>query len=132
MVLGDWMKEIIVAGATVIENKKLLVILDEQVYYKTPGGKREKNESHKEIVKREAMEEVGIEVEVGELLNEHFIDRGEKKYHLFNYRAYRKSKPKITSEIKGFKWLSYEDSKKEKLSSNVQQLVNFLHVKGEM
>lgn len=46
------MKEIVVAGLVTLENKKLLVILDEQGYYKTPGGKREKNESHEEIVKR--------------------------------------------------------------------------------
>ena len=126
------MKEIIVAGSVIIENKKLLVILDEQGYYKTPGGKREKNESHEETVNRETMEEVGVEIDVRELINEHLIDRGEKKYHLFNYRAYPKTRPKITPEIKEFRWLSYEDSKKEKLSSNVQALVEFLHAKGEM
>ena len=126
------MQEIIAAGSVIIENKKLLVILDEQGYYKTPGGKKEKNESHEEIVKRETMEEVGSEIIFGELVNEHFIDRGEKKYHLYNYRTYLKTRPKITPEIKEFKWISYEDSKKLKLSSNVQTLVEFLHSRGEM
>lgn len=126
------MKEIIVAGSVILENKKLLVILDEQGYYKTPGGKRERNESHEEVVKRETMEEVGLEIDVGKLVNEHFIDREEKKYHLFNYRAYPKTRPKITPEIKEFRWISYKDPKKLKLSSNVQALVEFLHSRGEM
>lgn len=78
------------------------------------------------------MEEVGIKVKLGELVNEHFIDRGGKKYHLFNYRASPKNRPKITPEIKEFRWVSYEDSKKLKLSSNVQELVEFLHSRGEM
>lgn len=126
------MEEIVVAGSVILENKKLLVILDEQDRYKTPGGKKEKNESHEEIVKRETLEETGAEVDVGKLVKEHFISRKEKRYHLFNYRAYLRTRPKITSEIKEFRWMSYRDSKKLKLSSNVQALVEFLHAKGEI
>jgi len=126
------MKKITVAGSVIIEDKKLLVILDGQKVYKTPGGKKEENESHEQIVKRETMEEVGAEVDVKELVNEYFIGTKEKKYYLFNYRAILKTRPKITPEIKEFKWIGYDESKNLKLSSNVKTLIELLHTKGEM
>ncbi|MBD3156086.1 MAG: NUDIX domain-containing protein [Candidatus Aenigmarchaeota archaeon] len=132
MVLGEKVKEIIVAGPVIVESEKLLVILDEQGYYKTPGGKKEKNETMEETVKREALEEVGAQTEVKEVFSEHFVTRGEKNYHLFNLRSELKTRPKMTQEIKEFRWISYEDSKKLNLSSNVKELIDLLHKGGEM
>lgn len=132
MVLGEKVKEIIVAGPVIIKNKKLLVILDEQGYYKTPGGKKEGNETLKQTVRRETMEEVGAETKVGEIFNEHSVTRGKKSYRLFNLRAELKTKPKMTPEIKEFRWIGYGDSRKLDLSSNVKELIEILHKKGEM
>lgn len=59
------------AKAIILKDEKLLVIKkkdDEGYYYILPGGGQEHGETLTEAVKRECMEEVGEEVEAGELL----------------------------------------------------------------
>ncbi|MCH7323742.1 NUDIX domain-containing protein [Solibacillus sp. MA9] len=59
-------------GAVVIvENDKVALIRREKagrVYYVFPGGKQEIGETIEQCAKREAFEELGVEVEIGELL----------------------------------------------------------------
>ena len=59
-------------GAVVlIEQGKVALIRrekNERVYYVFPGGKQEIGETIEQCAKREAFEELGVEVDVGELL----------------------------------------------------------------
>lgn len=52
-----------------------------------PGGKRECNESDEACLRRELMEELGIEVEVGELIESIQHDYPEKSVHLKFFRC---------------------------------------------
>ena len=68
MKVGDRMTD---RGAVVmIENNKVALIKrikGERTYYVFPGGKQEANETIEQCAKREALEELGVEVELGEL-----------------------------------------------------------------
>ena len=52
-----------------------------------PGGKREANESFEDCLRRELMEELGIEVEVGELVESITHSYPEKTVHLRFFRC---------------------------------------------
>jgi mutator protein MutT len=56
-------------------------------FWEFPGGKREPNESFADCVRRELHEELGIEVEVGELLDSITHTYPEKTVHLEFYRC---------------------------------------------
>ena len=61
-------------GAVVIvENNKVALIRREKagrVYYVLPGGKQEPGETIEQCAKREAFEELGVKVEIGELITQ--------------------------------------------------------------
>ena len=63
-----------IRGAVVIiENNKVALIRREKegrIYYVFPGGKQENGETIEQCAKREALEELGVEVEIGELITQ--------------------------------------------------------------
>ncbi|WP_413382049.1 NUDIX hydrolase [Alkalihalobacillus sp. 1P02AB] len=59
------------SGVVIIESNAVVLIKrmrEGQVYYVFPGGGIENGETPEEAAKREAYEELGIEVEIGELI----------------------------------------------------------------
>ena len=127
------MEEIYVAGPVIVKDKKLLVILDDEDYfYKFPGGTVREGEDFISCVKRETKEEIGAEVDVGELIKDVVIKKNGKKVHLLHYKAKLKEKPKKTNEIKEYRWISYDDHQKFSLASNVREILDLLHEKGEL
>ncbi|MBM6615969.1 NUDIX hydrolase [Desemzia sp. RIT804] len=63
---------------------KILLVSPPNGSYLLPGGERELNETHVETLKREAMEELGFEIEVGEYLgeaDEYYYSSHRKKYY---------------------------------------------------
>lgn len=61
----------IAAKAIVIENDKLLVLENkykDEIYYTLPGGGQNHKEDLHQALKRECLEEIGVDVEVKELL----------------------------------------------------------------
>ena len=59
-------------------------------YYVTPGGKIEENESHKEALRREIKEELGIEIEIKDLcleLDDRDYNDSFQYFYNCNYKA---------------------------------------------
>jgi len=74
-----------------------------------PGGKREPDESFEQCLRRELKEELGIEVEVGELLESCTHDYPEKTVHLHFFRcAWKKCEPQALG-CPAFRWASVEE-----------------------
>jgi mutator protein MutT len=74
-----------------------------------PGGKRESNESFEDCLRRELMEELGIEVEVGELVESITHDYPEKTVHLRFFRcAWKRHEPQALG-CPAFKWVTKEE-----------------------
>lgn len=74
-----------------------------------PGGKRAVEETFEECVRRELMEELGIEVEVGELLETIQYQYPEKKVALKFYRCrWRRNEPSALG-CQAFTWIGKEE-----------------------
>ena len=73
-----------------------------------PGGKREANESFEDCLRRELMEELGIEVDVGDLIE--FITHSypEKTVHLRFFRCAWKLHEPQPLGCPAFKWVTSE------------------------
>lgn len=74
-----------------------------------PGGKRDAHESFEECLRRELKEELGIEVEVLELVESLTHDYPEKSVHLRFYRcAWKQHEPRAI-ECAAFRWVRAEE-----------------------
>jgi len=75
--------------AIIIDSNKILLInriKTDDSYWVIPGGKVEQGESHEEAIKRECLEELGIEVVVGKLFLKRINDKiGLEGQHEFFY-----------------------------------------------
>ena len=80
------------------ENREILMVREKESYWYTPGGGLEDGESLTECVKREVLEETGLEIEVGRvvLIEEYF--EGEKHFLCVYFLA--STKGEIASDWK--------------------------------
>jgi mutator protein MutT len=74
-----------------------------------PGGKREADESFEDCLHRELMEELGIEVEVGELVESITHEYPEKTVHLRFFRCVWKMHEPQALCCPAFRWVSVTD-----------------------
>lgn len=133
MVIGEYLKEIYVAGPVIVKNKKLLVILDhEDDFYKFPGGTVKDKEDFVSCVKRETKEEIGVDIDIGELIKDIVIKESEKIIHLLHFRAKIKDEPIKTDEIREYKWINHNESQKLPLTQNVKEIIKILNKRGEL
>ena len=104
------MKIIDVAAGLVFRDHRLLIA---QRYagahlgglWELPGGKREPSETFEQALRRELLEELGIEVEVGELFDSITHDYPEKSVHLKFYRClWQRHEPRALG-CADFKWI---------------------------
>jgi 8-oxo-dGTP diphosphatase len=60
--------------AVVIHDGHALLLLNERGEWDLPGGRPDPGEDHRAALKREVREETGLEVEVGDALDEHLFE----------------------------------------------------------
>ena len=71
-----------------------------------PGGKREADESFEDCLRRELLEELGIEVAIGELIESITHDYPEKTVHLrFFHCAWKQHEPQALG-CPAFRWVT--------------------------
>jgi mutator protein MutT len=103
----EWME---VSAGVVFRNGLLLVTLRRQKdhlggLWEFPGGKRNAGESDEDCLKRELMEELGIEVEIKELLETIAHDYQDKRVRLKFFRCiWRKNEPRAIA-CDDFAWV---------------------------
>ncbi|SJZ42066.1 mutator mutT protein/haloacid dehalogenase superfamily, subfamily IA, variant 3 with third motif having DD or ED/haloacid dehalogenase superfamily, subfamily IA, variant 1 with third motif having Dx(3-4)D or Dx(3-4)E [Pilibacter termitis] len=105
------------------EDNKLLVVKkrENQTHFILPGGKREKNETLEEALKREIREEIGVEL-LDFIFIEKFIVQAQfDDYQIENYMYLCKvnGTPQAKSEISEIKWIDINDVNKQELASGI-------------
>ncbi len=102
-------------GAIVLKKERLLVIRDRfSTGYRLPGGHIEKNESIKDALKREVLEETGIDIEFESIMSiGHFRNGQFGESNLYLVCTARALTDDISindlSEIVDAKWIKFED-----------------------
>jgi 8-oxo-dGTP diphosphatase len=103
-----------VAAGLVFRNGKLLITQRHQDahlggLWEFPGGKREANETFEECLARELREELGIEVEVGEVLESLTHTYPEKTVSLKFFRCRWKQNEPRPIECLDLKWVTADE-----------------------
>ncbi len=111
---GDLEPPLEVAAGVVFRDGKLL-ITQRRVgdhlggFWEFPGGKRECDETFETCLRRELSEELGIEVEVGKLIDTVFHQYPEKTVQLkFFHCAWRRNEPRPLA-CEAVRWVSREE-----------------------
>lgn len=107
-----------VKGVVVKDNKILFLKRKSKtlgyVFWDMPGGRMEENELPKETLKRELMEEAGVELlHVNDLITYHihprYNNKGVKLLLLYFKVQVNTTEIEISSEHLGFKWIGVDD-----------------------
>ena len=108
--MSDGKKQIEVSAALIFHKGKLLITQRREGahlggLWEFPGGKREPNETFEQCLVRELNEELGIEVEVGELFEEVSHAYAEKTVRLKFFVCKLISGKPQTLDCAAFKWV---------------------------
>ena len=97
-----------------------------------PGGKREAHESFEECLRRELKEELGIEVEVLELVESLTHDYPEQSVHLRFFRcAWKQHEPRAI-ECAAFRWVRAEELERYQFPAADARLLEILRRPGAL
>ena len=125
------MREIEVAAALVFRDGRLLITkrhADAHLggLWEFPGGKREPGEAFDVCLKRELREELGIEVAIGELLENLTHEYSDRIVHLRFYRCrWTQYEPQLL-DCADFKWVRLDDLKNFEFPAADAQLLQRL------
>lgn len=130
------MNKKIVSGPVIIEDGKILLIKDEDDFYKVPGGEVEVGENLEEACKREVKEEINGDIIILKKLSTLILDKHQKMgepliielYHFLSKLKNRDIKPQ--GEVKEIKWIPIKDIKLKKY--DVAPNIEFLIEKGDI
>jgi mutator protein MutT len=108
--VSDGKKQIEVSAALIFHNGKLLITRRHAGahlggFWEFPGGKREPGETFEQCLARELREELGIEVEVGELFEEISHTYAEKSVRLKFFTCKLISGQPRPLDCAAFKWV---------------------------
>jgi len=128
-------KTIEVAAALVFRDGRLLITQRPAGghlpgLWEFPGGKREPAESFEQALHRELMEELGIAVEVGELIDSITHEYPEKSVHLRFFRcAWKRHEPQAI-ECADWRWIRAEELAEFQFPAADARLLEKLQVPG--
>ncbi|ADY13730.1 (deoxy)nucleoside triphosphate pyrophosphohydrolase [Sphaerochaeta globosa] len=92
-----------------------------------PGGKNRYTETEQETLKREFLEELGMEIEVGELVHSHDFTNKETLYHLKAYRVYATQVENLPFRVHTeYRWVELGDLVNYSFAPSDQQIVKTL------
>jgi mutator protein MutT len=126
-----------VAAALVFRHGKLLITQRHPRahlggLWEFPGGKREPDETFEDCLVRELREELGIEVEVGELVESLTHEYPEKTVHLRFFRcAWRQHEPR-TLGCPAFEWITAPELDDYAFPAADARLLGILKAKPEL
>ncbi len=131
------MKTVNVVGA-VIQNENGQILCAKRAghlslggYWEFPGGKIEENESHEQALIREIREEMGVEIEVGELVADIYHEYPNVVVHLITYRAVLTSGVLSSTDHDELVWLDVKSLKDlEWAPADVPTVDELLHQSG--
>lgn len=86
-------------------------------FWEFPGGKVEVGESPEQALRREILEELGIEIQVESFVGEVVHDYGSRKIRLSLYWARPLQQQLVLSDHDAFEWLAPQNVEVEKLSA---------------
>lgn len=111
---------LLVCAAILIENNRVLITQRKrgthlEGAWEFPGGKVEASEDPREALSRELLEEVGVEIAVGDVVEVTFHRYAEKTVLLLFFRAERKvgSAAPQALDVADVKWAAREDLRDE-------------------
>lgn len=124
------MEKIVLAGAIIIKNEKMLLLhRASKDWYELPGGKLEQDEDVEDTVVRELKEELSVDIEIESKFGEMDFVQDEKHFLYKWYIAHiiNNSKVVIPNEESEthdhFKWIKLTGLDKYSLSPNMKNLV---------
>ena len=93
-----------------------------------PGGKLEEGETHEEALKREIMEELCIEIKVGELMGEavHEYPERSRIVHLYFYAAEHTGGVITLVEHQQMKWLAKNELQTVEIAEGDKTFIDYL------
>lgn len=119
------MKEL--SGNLIVEDGKILLLYrDEEDHWEVPGGKFEPQESPTEAAKREAKEEIGVEVELEKPFYSGEFQHDGEVYLWHGYISkIRDGKPSIQEKEKfsSMKWFAGDELDELDLAPNLQMIL---------
>ena len=112
------------SGCAIIESDKLLLLWKiKQKHYEFPGGKVERHETIESAALRECREEIGVNLELGELFysNDFKIDNKLFTSNIYLAKITEDMQPEIKEKdvFRNILWMHLRDYKKYELAPNV-------------
>lgn len=95
-------------------------------HYEFPGGKVESGESEIQALRREIVEELGVEIEVGPLLGETFHQYPAKNIHLRFYLVADPGKNFVLTEHDDYFWVDIAKIDRSIMSEGDREIVGIL------
>ena len=123
-----------VVGALIEHNGKILVSKrkDDDLFgglWEFPGGKVEENEDKKEALKRELMEEIGVEAEVGDLVDIFEDEKSDMKIYVYLYRCSILSGTPRCIECQNIEWATVDEINALDLAPADRKIAQYLQKK---
>ncbi len=122
--------ELCVGGVAVEDGKILLVRRAHRPaagYWSIPGGRVENGETLEEAVKREMLEECGVEVEVGDVVCVAEVIRDEKHYVIVDFYVKLSGNVEAGGDAVEARWFDMEEaSRREDVVDSARELLRIM------